>query len=688
MAKDHKFLDDITSRKMLFAHLIRSSIPKGSISSLKIPDMPKGYYSLTWEDIPGNNRISVFSEEMPLLCKGSVQYEGEPILVICGPDEDEVLKLCTNTIVEYDTDYSLLSFDNYQKSQISGTKKFTRGNVDSKFKDSSQTVEGEYRTSIQVLPITYPMGAIARYKNKILEITTASQWPFHVQKTVADICDLPSREIQVKIEPYHHTYDEKLILPSVYSAIAAVLALKSGKQVKIVAQPHKILQYSIKRPPVQIIRNSALNSSGKIIAEDIEINVNIGAYPLFTDEILSQLILGAASIYSITNLRIKAIAIRTSSPPMNVFKGCGIGMGVFSAETHLSRIAALNQTNPVILRLEYLPKKNLKLPSGGILKQISQRDILTKVAAKSDFDRKYSAYEVLKKRQTGKLEKPENLRGIGLAIGYAGNGFSRKRENREAYSMRVKLDQNDKLYISSSSNGSAPGNIWKATAGKILGLDIESIEIVRGDTTILPNSGPSFLSNDLSIMTSLVEKCCNSIKKHRFQKPLPIEEKRSFKSPGKKIWDSEKLKGMPFNTLSWGAAVVEIELDPVFLRPKIRGIWTIFDIGRIHDIEAARSAAEAEIYESLAWAGGGTELFRPTVSHTEMEAIEKMKLADLNIDFINDSKRASGGIAQIPDTIIPSAFVQALSQATGIYFDTLPVTPEIIFQNMERDNED
>lgn len=681
MAKDHKFLDDISKRKMLFANLIRSSIPKGLISSIKIPELPKGYYSLTGKDIPGTNRISVFSEEMPLLCNGSIQYEGEPILVICGPEENEVLKLCSKTVIEYKTDYSFLSFNRYQKSQISCTKKFTKGNVDSKFKNPCQTVEGEYRTSVQVPPITYPMGAIARYKNKILEITTASQWPFHVQKTVADVCALPLKNIMVNIEPYNHTYDEKLILPSIYSAIAAVLAMKSGKQVKIVAEVHKILQYSIKRPPVQIIKKSALNDSGKIIAEDIEINVDIGAYPLFTDEILSQLILGAASIYTIANLRIRANAIRTSAPPMNVFKGCGIGMGIFSAETHISRIATFKQENPVTLRLKYLPEKNLKLPSGGILKQVSQRDILTALAVKSDFDRKYSAYEVLKNRKTG---KQGNQRGIGIAIAYAGNGFSRKRENRKSYSMKVKLDKNNKLYISSSSNGNAPENIWKETAGKILGLDKESIEIVKGYTTILPNSGPSFLSNDLSIMTNLVEKCCIGIKKHRFHKPLPIEEKRSFKSPGKEVWDSDKLKGMPFNTLSWGAAVVEIELDPVFLRSNIRGIWAIFDIGRIHDSKAARAAAEAEIYESLLWAGGETELFRPTVSYTGMEAYEKMKLAHIDIDFITESKRASGGIAQIPDAIIPSAFVQALSQATGIYFDTLPVTPEIIFHHLER----
>ncbi|MEA1911715.1 MAG: hypothetical protein U9N32_08615, partial [Spirochaetota bacterium] len=174
MPKDYLFLDAVNRRKMIFAHLVRTSIPKGTISSIKIPNLPKGYFSMTGEDIPGNNLISVFSESMPLLCNKTVRYEGEPILLICGPNENKVLNICKNIIIEYDTDYSLLGFENFTKSQVSGIKKFIRGSVDSKFKESSKIIEGEYTTSLQLLPITYPMGAIARYKNNKLEINTAS----------------------------------------------------------------------------------------------------------------------------------------------------------------------------------------------------------------------------------------------------------------------------------------------------------------------------------------------------------------------------------------------------------------------------------------------------------------------------------------------------------------------------------
>jgi CO/xanthine dehydrogenase Mo-binding subunit len=174
------------------------------------------------------------------------------------------------------------------------------------------------------------------------------------------------------------------------------------------------------------------------------------------------------------------------------------------------------------------------------------------------------------------------------------------------------------------------------------------------------------------------------IKKHRFQKPLPIIEKRSFKSPGKNVWDAKKLKGMPFNALSWGAAIVEVELNPVFLRPVIKGIWTIFDIGRIYDLKAARSAGEAEIHESLNWVSGESKYFYPKMTPNIMEETEKMNLPRISIDFITDSKRSSGGISQIPDTIIPSAYVQAVSQASGSHLSSIPVTPEIIFKNLEK----
>lgn len=68
-------------------------------------------------------------------------------------------------------------------------------------------------------------------------------------------------------------------------------------------------------------------------------------------------------------------------------------------------------------------------------------------------------------------------------------------------------------------------------ASIILGIDPASVIIKKGDTSTLPNSGPSYLSSDISIVTSLVEKCCHGIKKQRFHQALPIEVKGHTELP-------------------------------------------------------------------------------------------------------------------------------------------------------------
>lgn len=118
-------------------------------------------------------------------------------------------------------------------------------------------------------------------------------------------------------------------MPSIYASFAAVLALKSGRAVRFIPGREEIIEYGAKKPEIIIWRKSAVDEKGKILAEKVTINANLGAYPLFTDEILSQLIIGAAGSYTIPNLKITCRGIITSEPPMNVFNGLGLSAGVF-----------------------------------------------------------------------------------------------------------------------------------------------------------------------------------------------------------------------------------------------------------------------------------------------------------------------------------------------------------------------
>ncbi len=683
METEYLNIDTIPSKKVLTAHIIRSPLPRGKIKSIQFPQMPEGYYSLTYKDIPGDNFISIMNGKIPLLCEGDIVYKGEPLAAICGPEKLEVLSLCRKTKVEIETDYTLKSFKGYSDDQIADEKKFVKGNPDKVFSGAPRIVEGSYYVAPAKARFSSYRGVIASYSKGHIDIQTETQWPFHLKNTVASVCSVPQSRVKTAIVKFNPTYDEKLILPTLYASLAAMLAVKSGKSVRFTPEKDEIIDFGGRKPEVSIKRRSAVDEKGKIIAEIVDIDVNLGAYPLFTDEILTQLIIGAAGAYTIPNIRIICRGITTSEPPMNVFKGLNLSSGVFASEAHFSRIAGIFKHNPGDWRLKYLPGKPAYIPTGGIEKDFRGRELLERIIKESDFNRKFSAYEILRKhRKPGRMPR-ELLRGIGISFGFTGNGFSGKKENGGSYSVSVKLDTDDRVTVKSSANGASSTAVWKETAASILGIDSGSVIIQKGDTSTLPNSGPSFLSSDISIITSLVEKCCLAIKKQRFHQALPIEVKRSYRTSGVRKWDPERLKGIPFHSLSWGAVVAEIEIDPVFLRPVIRGIWMTADIGRLYNSSLASRVLESSILETLEWVLMEDDITAASISDTGFNTHLSRKLPKISVSLLENRKTATGGISQLPDALIPSAVISAVSQAAGIYLDSLPVTPDTLYKHME-----
>ncbi len=668
--------------KVLDAYIIASTIPRGKLQSIQFPLFPEGYYGITYKDIPGQNAVTAFKDSLPLLCENIISYKGEPLAVICGSDSQTVLSLCRQTRIAYETDYSLLGFNNYSEDQVAAEKSFTKGNIEKILDGAYQTVEGKYHIQSQTAGFSSFRGVTAAVSKGIITITGETQWPFQLRRSVAAVCNFPLKNVRVKIGTFNPTYDEKLVIPSLYASLAAVLSLKSGKPVRILPGEADHAVYTVQRPEVMITRLSAVDEKGKVLAEKAVIEVNMGAHPLFTDELLSQILIGAAGSYVIPNIKIICRGIVTSEPPMNTFKGLGFSAGTFSVETHFSRIAELYGKTPGQWRLSFLPGKKAYLPTGGIIKDFHGKTLLQKVLDNSDFNRKYAAYELLRKNRKQNTLGKGNIRGIGLSFGFTGNGPTIKREKNETYSIKVRLDRDDTITILSSAYGSQSAAIWKETAAAILGTNPSSVIVLQGDTSNLPNSGPSFLSSGISIITSLVEKCCIEIKKQRFHHALPIVVKRSYRMPGNKRWDPEKFKGMPFHSLTWGAAIAEIEIDPVFLRVLVRGIWLIVDSGKIYSKKIAADALETSILETLSETLVKDDPTLPSTFDTGFNEPLQRHLPLISIEFKESRKTVPGGISGIPGSLLPSAIISAVTQATGIYFDTLPLTPEILYSHM------
>jgi CO/xanthine dehydrogenase Mo-binding subunit len=260
-------------------------------------------------------------------------------------------------------------------------------------------------------------------------------------------------------------------------------------------------------------------------------------------------------------------------------------------------------------------------------------------------------------------------------------------EERNKYGVSVRLDTESHVTVLTSASSGRPfiNDVWKKIVSSILGIDNSLIRFETCDTSLVPDSGPSCFSRNVAVISRLLERCCQTIQKKRFRNPLPIEVKRVYRLPPGYRWNEHTFSGKPFLSLSWGAAVIEVELDPLSLETLLKGIWIVADCGRLFSKVWARQTIAAEtlrVLDLITASPNEPDNLSWQTSKIRMENISSLPL--VSIDFIgNQAKTNPGGIGELAANLIPGAYNSAVSQATSCYIDTLPINPPSIYSVME-----
>ena len=127
---------------------------------------------------------------------------------------------------------------------------------------------------------------------------------------------------------------------------AALLAGKAGRPVRMIYDRHEDLAATTKRHPAIVRHRTGVTRDGRLIAQDIEVVMDGGAYCTLTPVVLSRGAIHAGGPYRCPNVRIRARAARTNTPPNGAFRGFGAPQTEFAAETHLNRIAESARDQP------------------------------------------------------------------------------------------------------------------------------------------------------------------------------------------------------------------------------------------------------------------------------------------------------------------------------------------------------
>lgn len=684
------FYTDLEFPDQYHGVLVRSTVQRGRLVGLKAPQIPDGYHLYSATDIPGENRIRALGTSVPIFAPYEIQYYGEPIGIVVGPDLQTVIDIVAEVLIETEVLEPWTFGERFTPAQVAGKRVIEYGDPDKILAESTRVHETVSELGPQDHYYAEPLGAVASFSDGKLEIHTATQWPFHVRDSVSAALDLDPDDIVVRPTRTGAHLDGKIWFPSLIACQAALAAVLCKHPVRVAFTRQEDFLFSPKSVPVTIRYTTATAEDGSIEALSARILINAGAYSPIIDEIIDRVTLAALGFYRIANWRVETWGLRTNMPPMGVLSGWGESPALFALENHLATVIREGAYAPVEWKLLNLigpradPTRNFGFPVSDLVGGLFEA-----ICTMSDFPRKYTAYEHLASKRSSNHDGP--LRGIGIVCGYQGNGFMGKTAERGSYAIEVRMDTDGSVTIFSGLDSEPMRNHLRSIAASIFELP-ESLVRFSGNTTAdLVPSGPETLSVAVSILPALLEKCCTTIQRQRFREPLPISAKKTYRPAKNDTWDSRTFTGNPFASTTPGACAIEVELDPVTWEPSIRGVWLVCDGGKLFSEREARSALirgahialSRVLCENIAITDGK---FTPKDS-VQYDMLTPDRSCDITVRFL-DSGRESGGIGSIAHNLIPAAYAAALAQVIRRPVERLPIDARAIHAVAEKSGED
>ncbi len=684
------FFSDMDFHDQYYGVLVRSSIQRGYLIGVRPPAMPDGYHLYTATDIPGENRLTVMGTSVPVFTPYEIQYFGEPIGILVGPNLQTVQELVSEVLIETEPLEPFPFSEKFSASQVVAKRIIFSGNSDVAFQKLGSVTETVSEIGPQDHYYAEPVGVAVNVSHERLDVYCATQWPFHVRSTVSAVLDLDPSEIVVHPTRAGETMDGKIWYPSLIAAQVSLAAVLSKRPVKLCFSRQEDFLFSGKSAPVRIMYRTSLDDQGSLAALHARILINAGAYSPLIDEIIDRMTIAALGPYTCPDYRIEAYALRTNLPPMGAMAGWGEAQAFFALETHVADTIMRLGASPVEWKgLNMIQRGRITLTGSTLKEDHRFPELFEAVCRQSDFTRKYAAYEILNRRRSGFRDGP--LRGIGIVAGYQGNGFTGKVPSDGGYAVSVTMDTDGKVRVSAGNASESMTRIISGIAADIFGIEKDFISLAGDSTESLSLSGPETLSSKLTILAPLVEKCCLAIQKKRFRQPLPITVKRAWKQPKTDDWDSAQLRGTPFVSTTNAVCAVEVEIDPLTWESDIRGIWIACDAGRVLDKAAATSSVRKSVAQAISRVVAESITLRDgrlyPKDSIQYDVLPPSGIPEASITFL-ESGDEPRGIGSLAHNLLPAAFSVAVAQVLRRKIASLPLDPESLYALVSDETEE
>src|SRR5262249_44563564 len=659
----------------------------------------------------------------------------EPILLIAAEDKQTLEEAARNIHIQYKPLPAVFTIEEalagqqliYGEDNIFKRFLIGRGDISEGFERADVIVEGEYRVPHQEQLYIEPQGIVAIPGENSMTVMGSMQCPYYVHKALKRSFKLDDHQAIVIQTTTGGGFGGKEEYPSMIAGHAALLALKSRRPVKLIYDRAEDIAATTKRHPGIIKHRTGVTRDGILVASEIDILLDGGAYVTLTPVVLSRGAIHALGPYRCDNVRISARAVATNTPPNGAFRGFGAPQVAFAYEMQMERIAAQLGISPLeIRRRNVLQQGDITATGQHLTWSVGSQDVLDEAVEKSGYNELLKEIE-LENRRGAEREK---RRGIGLSLFLHGAGFTGSGEDKMKATAGVEFTADGRARVLSGSTeiGQGTRTIFCQIVADELGIATDAVDIEEADTSRVPDSGPTVASRTTMVVGSVIQRAARELlttltrfTAERFGAPETVAVNGTFTSNGKTLatleemaqeyiaqrgelrayanyssppgiaWDDDTYSGDAYPVYSWGADVAEVEVDLDTYEVTVTRITTAQDIGRA--INPMLVAGQIEggtlqavgygLLEELVMDKGRvvnnrlTNYIIPTaLDSPEMNAV----LVEKEYKF---GPFGAKGVGELPMDGAAPAIAAAVFNATGAFVNEIPVTPERLQRELE-----
>ena len=707
------FPGDIKLTDQLYMKLYFSDHPHAIVKSVDLREakkVPGVIDILTAADVP-NNEYGLIMRDQPALCgpgtdkpySDRVRFKGDQIAAVIAESEEIAEKARDLIHVEYEVlpilsdpriakEESALLLHPENGSNVFCHDRIRKGDVESAFSQADMIIEGEYQTPAQEHAFLQPEAGVA-YIDEEGRVTfeVGGQWTHEEAEQVAHALNLPMEKVRCIHPAVGGAFGGREdVSIQIVLALGAYKLSKMGidRPVKLIWSREESIRGHHKRHPFYIKTKWGAKKDGTIIAAQVEMIQDGGAYAYTSTKVLHNATLMCTGPYEIPNVAVDNYSVYTNNIPNGAFRGFGGPQGAFTAEQQMNKLAEALGMDPISIRLKNCFHDGSILAVGSeIPKGVSIEKVIRTCAEAAGWKEEGTRWSNPK---WGLMPQSVKRNGLGFACAYKNVGFSFGAPE-QCFAI-IELHGNEKiekviLRHAGAEVGQGSHTVFRQMAAEAVGVPVDHVELIAADTATSKNSG-SVSASRMTFMSgnSIIGAAQAALEKwHNEERPAIAEYE--YNPPKTTPYDPETGACYPNFTYGYVAESIEVEVDTETGQLEIKKVIVADDVGKAINPRLVVGQIEGCVVQATGYAVLENFIQKDGITITD-------RLSTYLIPTVLDiPDQVESIIIEVPDPIGPwgargmaempylpyaAAVTSAVHDATGVWQDAFPLIPERI----------